>query len=219
MLEEMESGTCPISPGPTCYDGFILACARCRAWEDILAAYETMQLLHVPVSSACSHGVLLAAAKLGQQNEVKKYVKTFLTSKAQLRGDGAMLALRILLNGIITIDRNDNDTNSELSMDEIRERLRLLGQENHVLHDPCLQLIRSLRIAVSEESRPLNESNHERNRNANNSSISTSAKSSSVRVTPLAELLDRRHVAWHTMLTDLVFLVDAVECKSKEIDL
>ena len=200
MLEEMESGTSPIPPGPTCYDGFILACARGHAWNDIIAAYDKMQQLHIPLSSASCHGVLLAAAKVGQRSKVKQYVESFVTSRTQLLGDGAMLALRILLNGIVI---GSTDRHDELTLDEIRERLRILGQTKPSLQEPCLNLIRSLRMAESEEARPSQQI-----------PVSTSSRrhaAKSVPVVPVTYITDRRHVAWRIMLSDLLTLLNAVE--------
>ena len=212
MLEEMESGTSLVTPGPTCYDGFILACARGRAWNDILSAYDKMQLQHIPLSSASSHGVLLAAAKVGHRSKVKEYVQSFVTSRAQLHCDGAMLALRILLNGIV-IGRTD--THDELTLDEIRERLRILGQTQPSLQEPCLNLIRSLRMAESEESRPSPQqvaavSGRGGNDNTN-SGRRRAHDTKSVPVVPMAYITDRRHVAWRNMLTDLLALLNAIE--------
>ncbi len=201
LLTEMESGTSPIRPGPTCYDGFILACARARAWEDILTAYDTMQSSHIPLSAASSHGILLAAAKMGHRQKVIPYVHSFVTSHAQLHGDGAMLALRILLNGVVI---GGNDTPDELTLDEIRERLRMFGQSQPTLQGPCLNLIRSLRMAEFEEARMIHRAADERNdtngRNWNRTET-----------VPMTEDLDRRHDAWRTMLTDLIALVNAIE--------
>jgi hypothetical protein len=191
LLQDMESGSIGVTPGPTCYDGFILTCAQNRAWDDILAAHETMQLLNVPLSPASCHGILLAALKLGDRLLVKQYVEAFVSSNAQLYGDGAVLALRILLDGVISRGEGDN---GELTLDTVRERLRILGQSEPSLVNECLHLIRSLRMAESEESRHLGL-----NGNKN------------TRVLPLSVLLDRRHVAWHTMLTSLLNLINIVE--------
>jgi hypothetical protein len=205
LLEEMESGTCPVLPGMTCYDGFILACARCRAWDDIITAYRTMQYMNVPLSPASSHGVLLAAAKVGHRSEVKKYIEQFVSSNVQLYGDGAILALRILLNGVIT-GRNDNQNG--LSLDELRERLRILGQTNVRVQNECLQLIRSLRIAESEEAR------HVCYNQTNNNSNNLIGENVAAPVVPLSEWHNRRHDAWHTMLNDLLTLVNAIDASS-----
>ena len=206
LLTEMESGTSPIRPGPTCYDGFILACARARAWEDILTAYDTMQSSKIPLSAASSHGILLAAAKMGPRQKVIPYVNSFVTSHAQLHGDGAMLALRILLNGIV-IGGGNTSTHDELTLDEIRERLRMFGQSQPSLQGPCLNLIRSLRMAEFEEARMMHRAAHERNdtigRNRNRTET-----------VPMTEILDRRHDAWRTMLTDLISLVNAIEVET-----
>jgi hypothetical protein len=200
LLQEMESGTFDVSPGPTCYDGFILACARNRAWSDILSAHDQMKRLNVPVSSASSHGILLAAVKNGNRAEVKAFVESFVASNAQLYGDGALLALRILLDNII----HRNDDTDELSLDTIRERLRILSHHSPTLQSECLRLIRSLRMAESEESRHLGLDNSE---NEKRNSI-----------LPLREIFDRRHIAWHTMLTDLLALVDAAKLSSERYE-
>ena len=198
LLQNMESGAIGVTPGPTCYDGFIMASARHRAWEDILAAYETMKLLDISLSSASCHGILLAAYKLGNKSDAMSYVDTFVMSNAQLYGDGALLALRMLLGDIIM--HKDTDR-GELSLDVIRERLRILGEENVILQEVCLNLIRSLRIAESEELRHVEAQN------------STDSKCN---VLPLSELMDRRHVAWNTMLTDLLRLVRTIDIQKNE---
>lgn len=191
LLQDMESGVIGVLPGPTCYDGFIMACARHLAWDDILAAFETMKILNVSISSSSSHGIVLAAAKMGGRSEVKGYVESMVASNAKLYGDGALLALRILLDGLIV--RNDGD-DDELPLDAIRERLRVLIQQNPLLQSECLRLIRSLRMAESEESRY---------------SECGSVKNQSF--LPLTDSSKRRHDAWQAMLNDLLTLVNTAE--------
>jgi hypothetical protein len=195
LLQDMESGVIGVSPGPTCYDGFILACARNGAWEDVLAAFETMKILDVSISSTSSHGILLAAAKMGGRNEVKRFVESFVSSNSELYGDGALLALRILLDGIVLRSEVDMD---ELSLDTIRERLRVLSQHNLSLQFECLRLIRSIRMAESEESR-YNE-------------IDTVKKQ---KFLPRSDLADRRHKAWQVVLNDLLALVNNFESSAE----
>jgi pentatricopeptide repeat protein len=213
MLEEMESGTSPIPPGPTCYDGFILACARGRAWDDILAAYDKMQALRIPLSAASIHGVILAAAKVGHRSKVKQYVESFVLSRAPLHGDGAVLALRILLKGIVI---GNKDTHDELTLDEIRERLRILGQTQPSLYEPCLNLIRTLRMAESEESRPpppqmTGSSGGGGNDSKNHDRRHSHQTSKTVPTVPMAYVMDRRYVAWRNMLTDLLTLLNTID--------
>jgi hypothetical protein len=197
LLQDMESGVIGVSPGPTCYDGFILACARNGAWDDVLAAFDTMKILDVSISSASSHGIVLAAAKIGGRSEVKKYIESFVELNSQLYGDGALLALRILLDGIIRRSEVDDD---ELSLDTIRERLRVLSTHNPSLQCECLRLIRSIRMAESEESR-YNESDCDKKQ----------------KFLPRSDLSDRRHKAWQAVLNDLLALVDTSERSTETV--
>lgn len=144
LLQSMVSGELGIQPGPTCYDGFILACVRCQAWDDAAATYQSMKEFGVVPSPVACYGILLAAFRRGGRSEAKTYLEGFGASGAQLHGDGALLALRTMLPEI---------GEGEVTLADVRDHLRAVNDKDEVIQNKTLNLVRSLRVAELEEQR------------------------------------------------------------------
>lgn len=144
LLLSMESGELGVRPGPKCYDGFILACIRSRAWEDAISTYKKMDESGLIPSPAACHGIVLAAFRTGGRSEVKAHLERFSASGAQLHGDGALLAVKTMLPTMADIG---------VTMSSIRDHLRGVGEKESSLQFERLNLVRSLRVAELETQR------------------------------------------------------------------
>jgi hypothetical protein len=142
----LESGELQdVRPGPSCYDGNILGCVRSQSWNDAISTYDNMKLSQVVPSPAACHGILLAHARRGGRVDVQTCLEDFISLGAQLRIDGLLFALSMLVPEMELKERVD--------MESVRHYLRSICEKDMTLKRNGLNLMRSLRIAELEEQR------------------------------------------------------------------
>ena len=102
------------------YDGYILACVRCNAWERIYAVFDKMKEMYPKKapSSVTVHGLLLACHRTGRLDG-KDVVQELLDMDATFNEDAALVAARILLPGLCSV--------SPLSTVSLCENLKALS--------------------------------------------------------------------------------------------
>ena len=149
LMRSIESGDMGVNVGPAIYDGYVVACVTCHAWDDIVAVFQRMKAagLHPPSASSC-HGILLAGYRQGRTaDESKALLDDLLAAGAQFNRDVALLSIKILL---------PHWCRGGKTVSDIRSKLRSnLPQDDEVVKGAIVQLIRSLRIAEMEEERGL----------------------------------------------------------------
>ena len=87
---------------------------------------------------------MLSAFRRGGRSEAKTYLKDFAASGAPLHGDGALLAIRVML-----LETGEG----EVTLTGVRDHLRAVNYKNDLLQLETLNLARSLRVAEVEEHR------------------------------------------------------------------
>jgi len=137
LLQSMESGEMGIEPGSSTYDAYTLACIRCRAWSDVLAAYKKMKERDIVPSPPTCHGILFAAFKQGGRTAAKDLLEDFLGAGIQLTEASALFAMKIMISSKI-VERSD-------SLASARENLRKISKNDTGMQPVSLDLMRSLR--------------------------------------------------------------------------
>jgi hypothetical protein len=146
FLSLMETGAFGISPGTTCYGGFILSCVRSRSWEEVLSTYETTSRKGIKLNASSHHGLIFSAFCRGGRPQVELLVHELMKSGAAVNQETCLLVLRI------AIPELGKDRNA--SLDDIRSKLRQLGTSEGSLDELYARgLIRSLRAAELEDKR------------------------------------------------------------------
>jgi len=148
LFQSIQSGELGISPGPSTYDAYTLACIRSRAWNDVLEAYETMKATEVVPSPTVCHGIILATFKIGGKSATKALLEEFLSSGAQLNHACALLAMKIMIPG-------GDSFKGRFTLSSVRDSLRDSSehQQDETLQLAKLNLIRSVRRCEVEEVR------------------------------------------------------------------
>lgn len=86
------------------YDGYILACVRCDAWERIFAVFDKMKEIYPKMapSSITTHGLILACHRTGRLDG-KDVVQDLLDMDATFNEEAALVGARILLPGLCSV--------------------------------------------------------------------------------------------------------------------
>ena len=185
LFSSMESGQFrdKISPGRTCFDGRILAAVEAQAWEETLAFHAKMKEDGIPWSPLCFQGVLLASFRLGHRAKALEAIEGALESGMKMDHNCFEMSIRLILGDVLKI-RN---------IQEVRTKLRHIGEQNRFLQSSSLNLSRALRAAELEERRqPTNG-------------------------LKLHEIVSRRDQAWNRALKHLVLFARAIENDDSEI--
>lgn len=182
LLYSLESGEMGIRPGSICYDGYILGCIRSKAWDDVAAAFRSMQKTQVQPSPAACHGILLASLRRGGRLEAKLCLEALRAAGAPLRGEGMILAFKAML-------RDSGKINESIgTISGIRNYLRATVESDpSIKTSSCVELIRTLRIAELEDQRE------------------------ETRGLSMQAILSRQDVAWQGVFQSLIAYFDAVD--------
>jgi pentatricopeptide repeat protein len=140
----MESGEMDlaVTPGVSCYNSILLAHVRTRGWDDAIQVRETMKAQGIAINSQTIQGLVLAHNHKGGRPDVVSFLETLLGSKASIDESTFRLLVRVLLPQV--------DGNTE----DMRKRVREIGETKPELRDASLNLIRSVRVAEIEQNRP-----------------------------------------------------------------
>ena len=138
LMDSMQGGDSDFHPGPSCYDGYILACVRSNAWDAVASAYQSMKQANLlPPSPAASHGILLSAFNRGGVSEARSTIEELRTCGGVLDRETSVLALKLLVPNI-----------GSTSPESIRRKLCELSRD-----DKIVDLLRALSVAEIEDKR------------------------------------------------------------------
>lgn len=132
-----------VSPGVSCYNSRMLAHVEAHEWDKALACHEERKDAGIPWSSASLQDVLLACHRTGQKERAFEAVEEALESGMKLSYSCCALSLQVLLGDVLESN----------NIDEVRHKLREIGEQNDELKMVSLNLNRSLRAAQVEETR------------------------------------------------------------------
>jgi pentatricopeptide repeat protein len=185
LFLSMESGQFrdEISPGRTSFDGRMLAYMEANAWEETLAFHSKMKEAGIPWSPLCFQGVLLASYRLGGRAKALETIEGALESGMKMDHNCCEMSIRIILGDVLKI-RN---------IQQVRTKLRHIGEQNQFLQSSSLNLSRALRSAEVEERRQPTDG------------------------LKLHEIVSRRDQAWNSALKHLVLFARAIENEDLEI--
>lgn len=136
-----------IEPGVSSYDAVISARIQEQSWDDVFALYDEMKRREVKPSSHTINGLLTANNEKEGRDSVIFALDSLLLSNAQFDESTFRLASKILFQDV------DNN------LDDFRKTVREIGEGNQNLRDPSLDLVRSIRFAEVESSRPRKPAN------------------------------------------------------------
>jgi pentatricopeptide repeat protein len=131
-----------VTPGVSCYNSILLAHVRTREWDDAIQVRETMKAQGIAINPQTIQGLVLAHNHKGGRSDVVSFLETLLGAKASIDESTFRLLVRVLLPQV--------DGNTE----DMRKRVREIGETNPELRDASLNLIRSVRVAEIEQNRP-----------------------------------------------------------------
>lgn len=138
LMDSMEGGESNFQPGPSCYDGYILACVRNKAWDAVATAHESIKAANLlPPSPAASHGILLSAYNRGGVSEARATLKELRACGGILDRETSVLALKLLVPKI-----------GSTTPESIQRKLRELNR-----NDKMVDLLRALSVAEIEDKR------------------------------------------------------------------
>lgn len=145
LFESIHSGSVgdDITPGVTCYNARMLAHVEAHEWDKALACHSERKEAGIPWTAASFKDVLLASYRLGNKEKALEVVEEGLESEMSMDYGCCVMSLQILLGDVL----------KSSNIEQARQRLREIGEENHDLRNPSLNLIRSLRAAEVEEKR------------------------------------------------------------------
>ena len=143
LFQSMQTGIEDgIEPGISSYDAVISARIQEQNWDDVFALYDEMKEREVKPSSDTIKGILTANNEKEGRNSVASALESLLLSSAQFDESAFRLASNILFQDV------DNN------LDDFRKIVREIGEGNEELRDSSLDLVRSIRSAEVESSRP-----------------------------------------------------------------
>ena len=172
-----------ISPGRTCFDGRMLAYMEANAWEETLAFHSKMKEAGIPWSPLCFQGVLLASFRLGDRAKALEAIEGALVSGMKMDHNCCEISMRIILGDVLKTG----------NIQQVRTKLRHIGEQNRFLQTPSLNLSRALRAAEVEERRQPTDG------------------------LKLHEIVSRRDHAWNSAIKHLVHFARAIENVDSEI--
>jgi pentatricopeptide repeat protein len=145
LLKSMESGDLGVKPDSSCYDAFIMTCLKRGDYDEVLNVFEKMKSAQISPSPAASHGILLAACRLGDCLKAIEAVKELLLASASFGSESTLLVFRLLMpnyyDGIQTVA-------------DMRRNLRTLSlQADPQTQHRVLRINRFLRVAELEDTR------------------------------------------------------------------
>lgn len=145
LFEAMESGQFgdDISPGVACYNALMLAHIEAHQWDEALECHSLRKDAGLRYSTASFQDVLLASYRVGKKAKASEAIEEALQSELKIDYRCFYLSLQILLG----------DALKSKTLDQARQRLREIGEQNEHLKKPALNLSRSLRTAQVEEKR------------------------------------------------------------------
>lgn len=139
LFEEME-----IAPGVTSFDAILLSRIRARSWESAIAVYDTMKEKMINPSAQTIQGLLLAHYQRGGRPAVIKLLDSLVAiDGARLDESAFRLTSKILFREV------------ENSLEDFRQHVRDIGEQNTKLRQVSLNLVRSIRVAEIESNRLL----------------------------------------------------------------
>ena len=130
-------------PGVTCHDALVMAHVRAKAWDDAIAVHESMKRKHISESRQTIHGLVLAHNHRGGKSSVMSLLETLQSENASIDETTFKMLIRIMVPEL------------HGTTDEIRSKVRKVGELDPNLRDASLNLIRSVRRAEIEQSRPM----------------------------------------------------------------
>ena len=152
LFQSMQTGTEDgIEPGISSYDAVISARIQEQNWDKVFALYDEMKEREVRPSSYTIKGLLTANNEKEGRNSVASALESLLLSSAQFDESAFRLASKILFQDV------DNN------LDDFRKIVREIGERNQELRDSSLDLVRSIRSAEVESSRPSKQPNGSEN--------------------------------------------------------
>lgn len=143
LFESMKmTSTKGMGPGVSIYDAILLARIRTGSWDDAISLYEQMKSEGIVPSPRTIQGLLVATDQKGGQGAIISALESLLQCNGQFDETTFRLASKTLFKG-----RKENP-------DEFRKNIRDIGEKNEKLRVPSLNLVRSVRFAEIESSRP-----------------------------------------------------------------
>jgi hypothetical protein len=173
LLEALESGETDIM-SPAVYDGYILACVRCNAWDRIRTTFDKMKIAFpgMAPSSIAAHGLVLAAHQGPDPSAAKETVDELLDNGTTFNEAAALLSARILIPELC---------GPELSVASICGQLKAVKFTSDVHRQHARDLHRLLTVASADAARD-NQSEP-----ANWNSVVTSMKQLSITMKDLQQ--------------------------------
>lgn len=164
-----------MAPGVNCYNAMILSHISRKDWNEVLNTYQEMSASGLSPNSATTQGVMIASFRLGGAEQARQTLEEALEAKVGIGGENCLLAIKLLMPDIL-------EGNSSASVQSIQGYLRRIGDADELLRSACLNLLRSIRRADTEQRR-----------------LPTKRA-------PEEVLCRRREEAWHATLRDILDL-------------
>ena len=131
-----------IKPGVSSYDAILLARIRVGYWDGAIALYEEMKVEGMIPSARTIQGLLVANDQKGGRLSVLSALESLLLCNAQFDESAFRLASKTLFKDV---DEN---------LEDFRQNIRDIGEHDQNLREASLNLVRSIRVAEIESSRP-----------------------------------------------------------------
>jgi len=147
-----------IKPRVSSYDAIIFARIKEKSFDGVISLYEQMRAEGIIPSSRTVKGFIVANDQKGGRESVLSALESLLLCNAQFDESAFRLASETLFKGV-----NQN-------LDDFRKNIREIGECNKNLRVFSLDLVRSIRFAEIESSRPKisHESRYERKHSGEN---------------------------------------------------
>mmetsp|Transcript_23974 Transcript_23974/g.27436 ORF Transcript_23974/g.27436 Transcript_23974/m.27436 type:complete len:975 (+) Transcript_23974:160-3084(+) len=139
MVRDGENG---IKPGVSSFDAILLARIRAQSWDGTIALYDQMKIEGITPSSRTIQSLLVAYDQKGERISVLSALDSFLISNAQFDEGLFRFVSKTLFK---EVDKN---------LDDFRQTIREIGERYPNLRDSSINLVRSIRDAEIESSRP-----------------------------------------------------------------
>ncbi len=131
-----------IEPSVLSYDAILFAKIEEERWDDVHTLYDEMKTKGIRPSSYTVKGLIRASNQKDGRNSVAIALESLLLNNAQLDEGVFRLASKTLFKEV-----NEN-------LDDFRKIVREIGEGNPDLRDTSLDLVRAIRFAEVESSRP-----------------------------------------------------------------